>query len=702
MEAHLVHRPSARENSLRHAARGRPWLYVAENLTVVLLYFALARLSQTIAIPPGNITPIYPAAGFALACMLLRGQRLWPGIWLGQFLGNTWAFLVIDRWDLLFATFVGGCITSCGAVLQAIAGAYLIRRCCGTSNPFTSLVHLFVFIGLASVVCLISATAGVSGLIFGRVLDWPSFGYSWSTWYLGDFVGIVLFFPLIVVWRSPTTRLSTAQITETAIVASLAVLFVLAVVLHIIPLDLACNILLFSALPLLLWASLRIGQAVVAVLVVTICILAAFLTVNGFGPFAAADPNFALVLLQTFMVVIMVTGLSLAISFDQLQRSERSLRATADSLFTLRFAIDQAGDAVFLVSQDGSFEYVNDQVSKLMGYTKEELASKSVFDIDINFPTSTWSEFWQGTTNGGVLYFESNVHHKDRGHVPVAISVNHVTRQGKKLACAIVRDISERKRAEESQKLAEEERRTRLQQEQELLAARVVQQALYPKSPPKISGFDISGAVLPATHACGDYFDFIPTEGGLIVAVGDVASHGLAPALQMTETRGFLRGLLARDSNLVTVVQELNELLVEDMQEGCFLTLLLTKVGSKGGTLEYVGAGHDAWIVAKSGTACHLDSTGLVLGILSDAPVESGNIPPLNTGDMLVIVTDGVIEARSPEGEFFGNQRMLNTVSLHRHLDSHEIVERLMRSVREFAQCDSLEDDVTAVIVKAR
>ena len=243
MEAHLVHRPSTRKNSWRHAARGRPWLYIAENLTVVLLYFALARLSQTIAIPPGNITPIYPAAGFALACMLLRGQRLWPGIWLGQFLGNTWAFLVIDRWDLLFATSMGGCITSCGAVLQAIAGAYLIRRCCGTSNPFTSLVHLFVFVGLASVACLISATAGVSGLIVGRVLDWPSFGYSWSTWYLGDFVGIILSFPLIAVWRSPTTRLSTAQIAETATVASLAVLFVLAVVLHFIPLELACNIL---------------------------------------------------------------------------------------------------------------------------------------------------------------------------------------------------------------------------------------------------------------------------------------------------------------------------------------------------------------------------------------------------------------------------------------------------------------------------
>ena len=107
--------------------------------------------------------------------------------------------------------------------------------------------------------------------------------------------------------------------------------------------------LLFSSLPLLLWASLRVGPAMVATLVAAIGVLAAFLTYNGFGPFAGPDENVAVGLLQVFLVVIMVTGLSLAISFDQLQRSESSLRATADSLFTLRYAIDRAGDAVFLL-----------------------------------------------------------------------------------------------------------------------------------------------------------------------------------------------------------------------------------------------------------------------------------------------------------------------------------------------------------------
>ncbi len=702
MDVHLVKPPPPRKSPLWHAVHTRPWFDIAENVTVAVLYFALARLSQIIAIPPGNITPIYPAAGLALACIVLRGRRVWPGIWLGQFFGNTWAFVDFHQWDSLVATSLGGCVTSFGAVFQAIACAYLIQRCCGTRNPFTTLPHLFFFVGLAAIACPISATAGVGGLMFGGILDWSRSGFSWMTWYLGDFVGIVLFFPLIAIWRFQPARLHTSQVVETAVVALLAVTFVLAMLLQYIPLDVACNILLFLTLPVLLWASLRIGQAVVAAIVATTCVLAAFLTVQGFGPFAGSNSTLALLLLQSFMVVIMVAGLSLAISFDQLKRSEASLRSTADSLFTLRFAIDRAGDAVLLLRSDGSFQYVNDQVSKLLGYTKNELASKAVFDIDATFPASTWSDFWRDKIREGVLYFESTLQHRNGNDIPVAISVNYLNRGGEELACAIVKDISERKRAEESQKLAEEERRTRIQQEQELLTARVVQRALYPKSSPEIPGFDISGSVLPASHACGDYFDFIPTQHGFVIAVGDVASHGLAPALQMTETRGFLRALLARDSNLVTVVRELNELLAEDMQDGSFMSLLLAKVGLKGDMQEYVGAGHDAWIVTASGETRYLDSTCLVLGIDADAPIVAGAIPRLLAGDLLIVVTDGVVEAHSPDGELLGTQRMLDIVSAHRHQESRVIVERLMTAVQEFAQSDALADDVTAVVVKAK
>ena len=161
-------------------------------------------------------------------------------------------------------------------------------------------------------------------------------------------------------------------------------------------------------------------------------------------------------------------------------------------------------------------------------------------------------------------------------------------------------------------------------------------------------------------------------------------------------------GVAGTRFNLVTVVQELNELLVEDMQEGSFMLCCWQKWDHGAKSTSTSGP-----VMMRGSSKLPAKSAIWIARAWYSASfpmrrLQSGNIPPLNTGDLLTIVTDGVGEARSPEGEFFGNQRMLNIVSLHRHRDSHEIVERLMTSVREFAQCDSLADDVTAVIVKAR
>ena len=692
---------SQRSGSRSEAAVSHPRA-AAEIAVVTLAYAALAWISQLIAVPPGNITPIYPAAGLALACLLLRGRYLWLGIWLGQFLGNFWAFVEFRSWDLFLPPFLAGCITASGAVLQASVAAYLIRLRCGPCTPLAKLSHLFCFVAVSIGACTISSTIGVSGLLLCRVLDPALGGSAWLIWYLGDFVGIILFFPIIALGWPAGVRLDFRRLIE-GVLTTLPVLTLAAAAwLEAIPLDLACNLLLFLTLPLLLWASLRIGRGLVAFLVMIICLLAVFLTFRGFGPFASSNLVLAMVLLQLFMAVIMITGLSLAISVHDLRQSESSLRAAADSLFTLRFAIDRAGDAVFLLRPNGSFVYANDQASKLLGYTREELASKAVFEIDENFPASTWPDFWRDKIRRNVLHFESTLQRQDGSLVPVAISVSHLARQDQELACAIVRDVTERDRAAQMQKLAETERENRLRQEQEILTAHVVQQALYPKSPPSIRSLDISGAVLSATHACGDYFDYIPTADGLVIAVGDVASHGLAPALQMTGTRGFLWGLFARDSNLTTVVQELNEVLVADMPDGSFMSLLLAKLGPDGELQEYVGAGHDAWIISASGETHRLNSTGLVLGVLSDAPVSARPVPHLQVGDLLLIVTDGVFEASAPDGEQFGFSRMLDLATAHRHRGAREIIEQLFRAVREFAQSDLLADDVTAVIAKVR
>ena len=72
---------------------GKSWIhYCAEILGIAAGYFVLARIGQLLSIEPGNVTPVWPASGFALVMVLSRGYRVWPGLWLGNFLGNTWAF----------------------------------------------------------------------------------------------------------------------------------------------------------------------------------------------------------------------------------------------------------------------------------------------------------------------------------------------------------------------------------------------------------------------------------------------------------------------------------------------------------------------------------------------------------------------------------------------------------------------------------
>ena len=211
------------------------WQCISEFVGVVAVYVLLARLGQITAVAPGNITPIYPAAGFAMACVLLRGPRVWPGIWLGQLLGNAWAFIDFSNAGVVVTTSIAGAITSCGAVVQALVGAYLIKRCCGASNPFNELRQLFSFGAIVVITCLISASTGVTGLSLSGILAWQDYGVTFLTWYLGDLMGAVLWVPLIITWPLLVGHVrKTHRALETGVVLSLVVAFMLVRALRVL------------------------------------------------------------------------------------------------------------------------------------------------------------------------------------------------------------------------------------------------------------------------------------------------------------------------------------------------------------------------------------------------------------------------------------------------------------------------------------
>lgn len=236
----------------------------------------------------------------------------------------------------------------------------------------------------------------------------------------------------------------------------------------------------------------------------------------------------------------------------------------------------------------------------------------------------------------------------------------------------------------------------------EVQAAREIQQRLFPRAAPALPGFDIAGASYPAVETGGDYYDYIPmSDGRLALAIGDVTSHGLGPALVMAETRAYLRALMLSRSNVGEILGLANKALVMDTSDELFVTLLLASLDATSNTLTYASAGHTPGYVLDDAGAVRRElwSTGLPLGVDDDGHFSDGQPLQLNTGDVVLLLTDGITEAADPAGNCFGAERALQTVRANRHRPAPDILAALYHDVRQF-QADDQNDDVTAIVVK--
>lgn len=172
-------------------------------LAVATAYYITGRLSLLLAIPPGYATAVWPPAGIALAGVLVCGIRVWPGIVLGSLLINIWTSfdttsVVAVLMSVALATSIGA-----GAALQALVGAFLVRRRVGypTALEQGKEVSTFLLLG-GPVSCLISATVGVATLLLGGVIPWAMTLFSWWTWWIGDTVGVLIVTPLMLTWTA--------------------------------------------------------------------------------------------------------------------------------------------------------------------------------------------------------------------------------------------------------------------------------------------------------------------------------------------------------------------------------------------------------------------------------------------------------------------------------------------------------------------
>jgi len=247
--------------------------------------------------------------------------------------------------------------------------------------------------------------------------------------------------------------------------------------------------------------------------------------------------------------------------------------------------------------------------------------------------------------------------------------------------------------------------RTLLAREEELRIAREVQQLLFPTVMPSVEGYDMAGASCPAEATGGDYYDFIPCPSrDIYIVIGDVTGHGLGPALLMTDVRAYLRALVLADRPIEDLMTRARHLLVEDLGNDRFITMLIARFSPAAGMLDVINAGHPTgYILSRDGTVkAELSASAPALGIDAEAERLVSSRFEMEEGDLTVFITDGILEACSPAGEEFGIPRLLGLLGRESARPSADIIRILFDEVRRFGAPEGIQDDITAVIIKRR
>lgn len=246
----------------------------------------------------------------------------------------------------------------------------------------------------------------------------------------------------------------------------------------------------------------------------------------------------------------------------------------------------------------------------------------------------------------------------------------------------------------------------RMRMRESLALAKEVQQHLLPAGPPKIEGLDIAGRSIACDETGGDYYDFLDlaevSPHLLGVAVGDVTGHGIAAALLMATGRALLRCRADQPGTLAEIISDINRRLFADTDGTRFMTLVFLLIDSPSRTLRWVCAGHDPPITydLRLQSFGELKGGGIPLGIDAEWKYEefSGQASP--DGQVIVIGTDGIWEARNPAGDMFGKEALRRVIAENAPRSAEEISLAITESLAAFCRARPQEDDITLVVVK--
>ena len=235
----------------------------------------------------------------------------------------------------------------------------------------------------------------------------------------------------------------------------------------------------------------------------------------------------------------------------------------------------------------------------------------------------------------------------------------------------------------------------------DLALARDVMEDLLPQATPALTGFDIAGAHASSLAVGGDYYEFIPLpEDRWGVVIADVVGKGVAAALLVAAIRASIASLVGHELAVRAIMRRANRFFHESVEEGRYVTLFYMVLDVPARSLLYVNAGHvPPVLVRATGEVELLEEGGVPLGLFQ-APRYFEGHATLAPGDVLGLYTDGIVEQTNPEGEEYGNSRLIGTLRDAGEAGATELCSRVMQDVHRFGD-GRQTDDRTLVVIRS-
>jgi len=649
-----------------------------EAVVLAGVYFLAAKAGLRLAFLHPSATPVWPPTGIAIAALLLRGTRAWPGIFLGAFAANVTT-------DGTVWTSLGIAV---GNTLEAVVAAGLVNRYAGGRRAFDRLEDIVRFaLAAALLSTAISATIGVTSLALGGFAPWRMYAPVWLTWWLGDASGAVVVTPLVLLWAA-APRLGWTGRGAVERMIFLAALLAVSVTVFGSRYPFG-----FAIVPFLIWAAFRFGARDAATVVALVSAVAIVGTLHLLGPFAVSitQPNLSLLYLSLFMAMMAMIVLTVARVVEERATAADELRrrvlAEEDARRTAERAVEQATRLASVTTALSEAVTPRDVAAVIVTHAVEALGARaagvSLLGDDgllelihaTGYPAEVlqrWQRFLPSQfggiaecmRTGRVVWLETEAdlerHYPEREELPGEIrhgaraAVPLVTR-GSAVGVLYVNFGVLRRLGDDEvtfmrtlgHQCAQAVERARLY-EREHHAAETFQRALLPVAIPHVPGLAIHTVYQPGaqeSNVGGDWYDVLRLPSGkIVVSIGDVAGRGLTAAVVMGELRQTIRAAALEHDNPAAVLDQASQALALAHGRDTMATAIVAILDPVSSEFSYATAGHPAPVLAvPGGDPVVLPAAGVPLGFLAASGAPSWTVT-LPAGALLVLYTDGLIE----------------------------------------------------------